>query len=402
MGILGIVVEYNPFHLGHLHHLAEAKRLVRPEATVAVMSGCFTQRGEPAIVDKWARAAMALHAGVDLVLELPVAWAVRSAPWFASGAVRLLAAAGITDLCFGSECGTVTTLVQAAATLQAEPPLFRQVLQSNLALGRSFATAQGKALQAAVPDLPEDAFAAPNNTLGVHYLLAIRQYALPIRAETIRRTNSYNSEELDQPVPSARAIRRALLAGQAPSGLPDFARDRLLQAMAAGQAPISWPQFELPLLHRLRQLTVQELAGFPETGEGLAARIWQAARQTSRWSELISLVKTRRFPLTKLQRVLAHILLNLRQSDLSLIDDGAAPPYLRVLALNPGNPTVRRLLKQAELPVLFGAKPGRPWPARAERCLALDARATDCYSLAWRDGSRSGLDWTMPVITPRP
>ena len=133
MHVLGLVVEYNPFHLGHLHHLAEAKRLTAPDATVAVMSGCFTQRGEPAVTDKWTRAEMALRHGVDLVLELPFAWAVRSAPYFASGATRLLAAIGATNICFGSESGSLAPLEQAAEVLLAEPDEFKHVLQTELA-----------------------------------------------------------------------------------------------------------------------------------------------------------------------------------------------------------------------------------------------------------------------------
>src|SRR5690554_1386498 len=154
MRVLGVIVEYNPFHLGHQHHLTEAKRLTSPEATVAVMSGCFTQRGEPAITDKWTRAKMALQQGIDLVVELPVAWAVRSAPYFADGATRLLSGLGATDICFGSESGDLHPLEEVARLLLQEPRQYRQTLKASLGAGMSFAAAQDRALRVSAPHLP--------------------------------------------------------------------------------------------------------------------------------------------------------------------------------------------------------------------------------------------------------
>ncbi len=399
MNVLGLVVEYNPFHLGHLHHLTEAKRLAAPEATVAVMSGCFTQRGEPAVTDKWARAEMALRHGVDLVLELPFAWAVRSAPYFASGATRLLAAIGATDICFGSESGSLAPLQQAAEVLLAEPDEFKQVLQTELSKGRSFAAAQDQALRAVASELPPGVFASPNNTLGIHYLLAIRQYELPLKAHTITRTSAYDSADAAVNMPSAKAIRAQLARGESATGLPSDAADLLQQAIAVGRAPISWDQFALPLLYSLRQLSSEELSSFPEAGEGLGLRLWQAARQTNNLAELIALVKTRRFTLTRLQRLLCYVLLNCRKRDLEEITDELAPPYARVLAMNTANSTIRQMLKDTPLPVVYAAGTAGFAEQRAKRCLDLDIAATDCYSLAFLQSGLSGLDFTTPVIT---
>lgn len=401
MRVLGLVVEYNPFHLGHLYHLTQAKRLTVPDATVAVMSGCFTQRGEPAVTDKWARAEMALQHSIDLVLELPFAWAVRSAAYFAGGATRLLSAIGATDICFGSESGNLTPLQQAAEVLLAEPDDFKNTLQTELAKGRSFAAAQDQALRAVAGDLPPGVFASPNNTLGVHYLLAIRQHGLPMRAHTIARTSDYASTDANVNMPSAKAIRAQLARSESASGLPPEAAKLLQQAMAAGRAPIFWDQFALPLLYRLRQLHLEELSSFPEAGEGLGLRLWQAARQTNNLAELIALVKTRRFTLTRLQRLLCYVLLNCRQRDLEEIADELAPPYARVLAMNTANSAVRQMLKDAPLPVVYAAGTAKFTEQRAEHCLRLDIAATDCYSLAFRQGGSSGLDFTTPVITTR-
>lgn len=401
MRILGIVVEYNPFHYGHLHHLLQSQQITKPAATVAVMSGCFTQRGEPALVDKWIRAQMALENGVDLVVELPVAWAIRSAAYFAEGAVRLLAALGVTDICFGSESGNREALKRAATVLLDESPLFQQVLRAALAEGVSFASAQDQALQAVDPSTPKGLFALPNDTLGIHYILAIMKHQLSITPHTILRRSSYHSSDPNSPIPSAKAVRFAVQEGKAPFGMPSAAAHLLNQAIAADHAPIFWRQFEQPLIYRLRQLEKQQILEFPDAGDGLGERVWRAARRTNVLDELLTLVKTKRFALTRLQRLLTYVLLDLRQGDLELIADSQAPPYVRVLAMNTQNMAIRELLRQAKLPVIFGAGTSEAKDPRVKHCLMVDTAATDCYSLAWKQGSRSGLDWTTPVVTDR-
>lgn len=399
MRTLGIVVEYNPFHNGHLHHLLQSQQITRPAATVAVMSGCFTQRGEPALVDKWTRAEMALASGVDLVVELPVAWATRSAAYFAEGAVRLLAAIGATDLCFGSESGNQPALSRAANVLLDESPHFQQTLRSALATGVSFAAAQDLALHAADPSTPQGLFAAPNDTLGIHYMMAIIKHHLSMTPHTIVRQSDYHSLDQNSPIPSAKAIRSCIQDGGAPFGMPEKATQLLQQAIAAGRAPIFWRHFEQPLIYRLRQLSKQQLLEFPEAGEGLGERVWQAARQTNVLSELLSQVKTRRFTLTRLQRLLTYVLVNLRLVDLERISGGEAPPYAHVLAMNTQNMVVRGLLGQMKLPAIFGVRSSESLDQRGKHCLMVDTTATDCYSLAWKQGSKSGLDWTTPMIT---
>ncbi|MGG4503307.1 nucleotidyltransferase family protein, partial [Paenibacillus polymyxa] len=142
MKTLGIIVEYNPLHNGHVHHWKESLRITGAQRTVAVMSGPFLQRGEPAITDKWSRTEMALAMGVDLVLELPVAYAVQPAEWFARGAVTLLCATGIVDaLCFGSESGDIAPLHTLACVLAAEPAELKAGIAQRLSKGASYPAA---------------------------------------------------------------------------------------------------------------------------------------------------------------------------------------------------------------------------------------------------------------------
>lgn len=399
MRILGLIVEYNPFHLGHLYHLQQAQQKIQPAATIAVMSGSFMQRGQPAVVDKWARAQMALAAGVDLVLELPTAWATQSAPNFAAGSVRLLAAAGATDICFGSERGQLFQLESIAGLLLAEPPVYQQALTDALGHGHSFATAQGMAIAAALPHIDAELFKQPNNTLAIMYLLAIMKYQLPLTAHTIKRIGAYHSDNPAEPLPSATAIRQQMLANKEVNGMPTESRDILQQRITKGQGPVSWQDLAPYLFYHLRCQSREDMTRWPEASEGLGERLWLAARRTNAWDELMHEVKTRRFPLTRLQRLATYILLNLGQERLDKIDVDLAPPYLRVLALNTASDEIRGLLKTSKLPVIYGAATAPTTDARLYQCLQLDIQATDIYTLAWQNGSQSGLDFTQQLVT---
>ena len=154
MNVIGFITEYNPFHNGHLYHLERSKELTGADFCVALMSGSFVQRGEPAVFDKYARAAMALRAGVDLVLELPVAFSTASAMEFASFGVALFTALGGVDcLCFGSECGSLDPLARAAGLMERETPEFKELLLEGLKQGMSYPTSRSRALCLLAPSL---------------------------------------------------------------------------------------------------------------------------------------------------------------------------------------------------------------------------------------------------------
>lgn len=229
MNTVGLIVEYNPLHNGHVHHFNEAKRLTRADAVVAVMSGDFLQRGEPAVVDKWARTEMALAMGADLVLELPVAYAVQPAEWFAYGAVSLLAATGVvTHLCFGTEAGDSAQLAAMAELLAHESRELKERLAAELAGGASYpaafaAAAEGLAagrLGAPAAAGARAGLLQPNNTLGLHYLIALRRLGSAIEPVSIpRQSAGYHDTEPGQGgIASATAIRRLLLAGGEAAG----------------------------------------------------------------------------------------------------------------------------------------------------------------------------------------
>ena len=173
MKVTGLITEYNPFHSGHQYHMDEARRLTGADAILVVMSGDFVQRGLPAITDKYSRTRMALTAGADAVIELPLAAATGSAEYFASGAVQTLNACGcVTDLVYGCECDPPELLTQIARLLSEEPDSFRATLLENLRSGLSYPAARSLAIQKILPDFGR-ILDLPNNILGIEYQKAL-------------------------------------------------------------------------------------------------------------------------------------------------------------------------------------------------------------------------------------
>ena len=386
MKIIGIVAEYNPFHTGHAWHIQETRRQFREEtAVVAVMSGNWVQRGECAITDKWTRTEMALAGGVDLVLELPTVWATASAEGFARGAIALLAATGVVDvLSFGSECGEIPPLRALARCLNSLD--FSQALRRALGPKKSFAQCRR---QAASHLLGEDTAALldlPTNNLGVEYL---RFLPPDMEAVTIpRRGAGHDSPAEGDGFPSASLLRQKLRAGEV-TGVSPF-----LSLPWKGEAA-DMKHLERALVARLRSMTLAEAEALPDSGDGLAARLLYAARQTASLEELYALTKTRTYAHARVRRLALYALLGLREADRP-----AAPPYIRVLGFNRrGQDVLREMNRRATLP--FSVKPAHipRFSPEAQALFALEERFTDLYSLCFPTPRPGGLEWTTnPVV----
>lgn len=388
MNLLGIIAEYNPFHNGHAYQLAQAKKRSQCDAAVVIMSGHFTQRGEPALFNKWQRAEMALQGGADLILELPVAYSVRSAYYFALGGVLSLAAAGVQTLAFGSECADLASLSAIAELLAAEPISYRQLLTQFLEQGLSYPQAQQSALNALLPKTGH-LFAQPNNLLAIHYLQIIRQYHLSMKPLAIMRQRALHGEQLapeNSLFASGTAIRHLLLEQNDAwrSYVPSSTETLISRALLQGYHPVTLEHFSQPLLTLLRRDTAQSLTCYPEIREGLEHLLWREAQNASNLSALCHAVKSKRYTYTRLQRLLCALLLNLTTESLQC---AAIPAYLRVLGFNA---TGRRVLKQlkstAALPVITKSASAKHILSSAGQALFdLDCRATDIYHLAYSD-----------------
>ncbi|MGB8957082.1 MAG: nucleotidyltransferase [Tumebacillaceae bacterium] len=404
MHVTGVIVEYNPMHNGHLYHVQSSRQKTGADAVVAVMSGHFLQRGEPAIVNKWARARMALLQGVDLVLELPAAYSTQSATLFAFGSVAVLHALGCVDsLCFGSESGNIEALLQLSEIITHEPPLLKSLILAELEKGVSYPRATSAALaRFAEQDDRFDADLArqPNNMLGLEYLAALRRLNSPIRPETITRVAAgYNDETISHPkIASATAIRKATFEtgiATAEPLLPEHSYQILQEEFAAGRGPLNWENFRQALFTLLHRATPEELAQHVGVDEGLEARLLEAARTTCTVRDLIASAKTKRYTWTKIQRALTAILLGHTRDLQGRLDPFRGPDYIRVLGFNEtGRAVLRQATATAIVPILTKL------PREKSAMLELDLRATRVYSQGYATAQPGAALWdiTRPVI----
>ena len=333
MGAAGIIVEYNPLHSGHLRLLEAGRAALGPDtAMVCVMSGNFVQRGDFALLRKHARARAAVESGADLVLELPLPWAVSSAEGFAAGGVQALAATGVVEhLLFGSECGDVSALERVAAALLA--PSFRDRLREVLPGAVSFAAARQRALTGLLPEEDAALLESPNNILGIEYCKALLGQNAPLRPVTIRREGSAHDGALAPDThPSASGLRALLRQGKREEALsllpPAMARAYELEE-AAGRAPVFWENSHRAILARLRSMTAADFAALDQGRQGIWNRRYSASRAAASLPELLAAAKTKRYAMARLRRMVLWAYLGLTPGDMP-----ERVPYLRVLAAN--------------------------------------------------------------------
>lgn len=402
MGTVGIIAEYNPLHNGHVHHFNESKNRSGAESSIVIMSGPFTQRGEPAIVSKYARTEMALHMGADLVIELPVAYAMQPAEWFAFGAVSLLEATGVVDsLCFGSEAGSLEQLEPLAGYLAKESSELQAEIRRRLSLGESFPNAYSAAAASVWGEnSAKEVLRQPNNTLGLHYLIALRRLGSRIRPLTLPRTGAGFHEPL-QPhsaIASATSIRALLQEGGSPASyMPDYSLRILEREKAAGRAPVSMESFSTTLYHLLSTHTTEELHSFQDMNEGLEHRLKRVMPLLEKFQveELLNALKSKRYTRTRLQRMLMHVLLNHSKEEFSPSVLNQGPQYIRVLGFREsGRALLKKMKKSATLPVVV--RPAIFSIPQLER----DLQASAVYAGAFNSPLRSDLyrDYLEPPV----
>lgn len=383
MAVAGIITEYNPLHMGHVHLMEEARRLLGPDTgIVCVMSGNYVQRGDFAVVDKHARASAAVQSGADLVLELPVPWALSSAEGFAAGAVEMLKATGaVTHLVFGSEGGDAAPLVRCAEALIS--PAFTDKLREELRNGDSFPAARQRALRALVPEDDAAALSRPNDILGVEYCKAllgsgIQPVAVP------RRGAAHDGETLEDGFTSASAVRALIRRGgeeEALSLMAPAMAEAYREEREAGRAPALLERCERAVLARLRFLEEGDWAALDTGNEGLYRRFARASRSASSLAELLEDVKTKRYPLARLRRMVFQAYLGLPPAP-----PPEGPAYLRLLAANQrGTALLAGMRETAALPVLTKPAAVRRLSEEARTLFELEARADRLYALACPD-----------------
>ncbi len=366
MRSVGIICEYNPFHMGHRKQIRHIKEQFGDDcAVVCLMSGNYVQRGHPAIVDKTLRARAAVACGADLVLELPVTYALSSAEGFAAGAVRILSR--ICDgLCFGTENGTEETLLSTASELLS--PAFAQQLRQRLEEGMSFPAAR----EAAMKDLgcSTGLLSNPNDILAVEYCKAILRQGAALQILPIRRGGNYHDEVAQRDEPSATAVRRLLCAGGSwQDFVPEETRALLekasLHTMEAGERAV---------LARLRTMSEEDFEALPYGSEGLWRKLMHAARSQSSLEGILAETKSKRYTRTRLDRMVMCAFLGITSFMLE-----AEPPYVRILAFTDRG---RGILSGVKHTAFFR----NAGEAAAEPFWELEKRCGDLYGLFCVDG----------------
>ncbi len=427
--ILGIIAEYNPFHNGHLYHLETSKKLTNCDFSVAIISGNFTQRGSTSIIDKWSKTKMAIQNGIDLVIELPVLYSISSAENFADGAVKILNSLGVIDyLSFGSETSNIKILENIANILYNEPNKYKNLLSDELNKGLSFPKARENALLGYIKNdnlLKNDkldfeeykkALSSPNNILGIEYLKALKKYNSSIQPVCINRfATNYNSTDLSksnnptsngnlQNFASATAIRKIVKNkdfNAIKSVIPEKSYSILINCLTNGTIVPDLNCFEKEIIYNLRKMNIEEIANLPDVSEGLEFSIKKAANSCNTLNNFLDIVKSKRYTITRLQRILLYTLLNISKEDMQL-SKKIEKPYIRILGFNDnGKKIVSKIAKNhPELALITSVKKfiDNNSDIDLQNMFNKDTFATDVYSLAFEKTSFANLDFKNIVI----
>lgn len=384
MKIAAVICEYNPFHFGHKYQLDRTREMGATHI-VSVMSGDFTQRGDPAITDKFARARTALENGSDLVLELPVKYSLCAAEGFASGAVGIISALGCVDmLSFGSECGSVPALREAAGAVEyaVHSDYFRLLMSG----GKSFPAALAEAVKKFYTDDVYDVISSPNNTLAVEYIKALDNIGSRIEPVTVRREGAaHDSGSEEDRFLSASAIRKKILSGE---NYGAYAPPTDSPAADIGR-------LETAILAKLRMMKPDDFENVYDAAQGLGERLYKAVRKAGSLDELYFLTKTKRFTLARIRRAVLCAFLGVDKKMLREQDG-----YIRILGMNSRGREILSAAKNAgcPLPMDTSLRALMDTSFEAHRQGTFQSRCRDIWTLALEKPLPCGSDFTAKPV----
>ncbi len=396
---VGIIAEYNPFHMGHRYHLQETLRITN-KPVVFVMSGSVTQRGEFALYSKWGRGRAAVENGVNLVLELPAPYACAPADRFAWAAVYLLATTGVVDeLSFGTESGNIQE-IDDMCHLMADP-LFDTLCREALAEGVSYPTAAARAAKMLGGDTSL-LLDLPNNMLALCYLKALRALGAPMAPLTVKRHGAgHDRSDTNHGFLSAKELRSRILQGQPVTReLPPAMAQAIEEETANGLGPITLESQERLLLSKLRQLSIGQWATLEGVSEGLEQRLFRTVRQVGGYETLLASLKTKRYTMARLRRIVLSAYLDIQRSDTI-----APPAYLRVLAFDDVGAQLLHTMRQtAQLPIITKPASHKEFDQAVQSSFQLECRVTDqmLFHRPRMTDARTGLELrTSPIYIKR-
>ena len=360
MKVAAIIAEYNPLHNGHEFQIKRAKQLTGADFIVVVMSGDFTQRGVPAVIDKYQRTRMALNAGADLVLELPLYYSCSSAEYFASGAINLLNKLGIVNyLVFGSECGDIKILTEIADVLITRKDEISGVIHGLVREGISYPMARVKAVETAIPNSYEhvEAMNFPNNILGFEYIRALKQFNSDIKPVTnLRIGSAYHDRMIDNPICSSLAIRTSLeekgelerIRSQVPFHVYKILENEFLK---------TFPVLNEDISSMLKyKLLLDEGKGYEEyvdISSDFSDKIIKNLNKYQSYSQFCDLLKSKDITYARVARNLLHILLNIKKESMARYKEEGYIFYARMLGFRKSSDELMSALKKnSSIPVI--------------------------------------------------
>lgn len=402
MKTYGIICEYNPFHNGHIYQIEETKKQTGATHIAAVMSGNFVQRGEPALLDKFKRAEIAVKNGVDLVIEMPVQYSLANAELFARCGVMLLGSLRCVEgISFGSECGNVAKLSECADAVMdvAKPDSLKPLLEQ----GMPFPDAVHQLVSFKYGPMVGDILNSPNNILAVEYLKSLKLLGLneKIKPFTVKREGAeHDTEQHSDSIASGEYIRRLIDDGEdfsafVPKDVVDAVEDYEDKEL------LCWfENLERILLYRLRMMSPPEISAIPDVGQGLENRIFQAARVSCSLEQLLGTIKVKRYPMARIKRILLNALIGVTAEDMKV-----PPIYGRILAINDRGAEILKMagsLPEDKYSVPFSSTlkdfiDNNQQNKNLMRSIGLTTMSSDVYSLGSRTIRPSGMDFTTKI-----
>ena len=369
MASVGIIAEYNPLHNGHIYQIQEIKKRYPNDTIIIAMSGNFTQRGEPAIINKWSRAQLAIEAGADLVVEIPYHFATQSADYFSYAGITLLEQLKVEKLIFGSESNNLDSITEIAKA-ELKDDNFDKLVKIYSKFGYNYPTA----LSLALKDLTGKIIDTPNDILGITYIKTILKYKYKIKPESIRRINNYNNKELTGKLSSATAIRENI---DNLDKIKETVPDATLKQLTKETLHKKEDYFKF-LKYKI--ITEQHLEQYHLVEKDLAVKLKKEILCVSSYEQLIQKVKSKHQTYSKISRALLQILCNYKKEDAQKNQQLA---YIRLLAFNTkGKEYLNRYKKEITLPIISKISKNK------NKMLELELNTTKIYTLPYNNSEQ--------------
>ena len=402
MNVLAIIAEYNPMHNGHVFQINEAKKIANADFVITCMGGNFTQRGNTSIVSKFEKTKMALLNGSDMVIELPTIYSVSSSENFAYGAIKILKELNfVTHISFGIEEENIQKLQDIAELLQNEPLGYCKILKEQLDLGVSYPEARAKAVSIYLNNIEyETIMHGSNNILAIEYLKQMKKQKANFVPIGIKRNKvSYNSTKIIEDYASSSAIRKFIYNNellQIKSVMPKSAYEILINNIKNGTYNIDLNNYAKIIIYKLRTMSLKQISNLPDVNEGIENLIKSSADKTNNISELIKLVKSKRYTQTRIQRILIYALLNITKQDMKI--SKKTSPYIRVLGCTKKGQKLLKEIPQNRLITSLKKYEQNKLNKNITRMLEIDKSATNIYTIPYTGNSTANSDYTNRFI----